>query len=101
MRRLLRWLKRLFGRAGREVAGGIALSNGTASGLVIPLMDRGTFIGTLTGGLLAAPLAAKGQQARIPRIGILTTASPGSSPPSAADDLPGAPADVPRVSRFA
>jgi len=40
----------------------VALPNGTASGSVTPLMDRRAFIGTLTGGLLAAPLAAEGQQ---------------------------------------
>jgi putative ABC transport system substrate-binding protein len=37
------------------------------------LLDRRTFIGTLTGGLLAAPLAAEGQQAaKIARIGYLS-----------------------------
>jgi putative ABC transport system substrate-binding protein len=36
-------------------------------------LDRRTFIGTLTGGLLAAPLAAEGQQAaKIARIGYLS-----------------------------
>jgi putative ABC transport system substrate-binding protein len=40
-------------------------------------MDRRAFIGTLTGGLLAAPLAAKAQPAgKVPRVGYL---SPGSS----------------------
>ncbi len=35
-------------------------------------MDRRAFLGTLTGGLLAAPLAAEGQQAgKIYRIGML------------------------------
>ena len=35
-------------------------------------MDRRAFIGTLTGGLLAAPLAAEGQQtAKVARIGVL------------------------------
>jgi ABC-type uncharacterized transport system substrate-binding protein len=36
------------------------------------MMDRRAFITTLTGALLAVPLAAEGQQAKIPRIGILT-----------------------------
>src|ERR1700752_358146 len=36
-------------------------------------MDRRTFVGTLTAGLLVAPLAAKAQQARrVPKIGVLT-----------------------------
>src|SRR5512143_158343 len=36
------------------------------------VMDRRAFLGTLTGGLLAAPLAAEAQQAgKIPRIGYL------------------------------
>jgi putative ABC transport system substrate-binding protein len=40
-------------------------------------MDRRAFIGSLAGGLLAAPLAAQAQQAKkIPRIGILLTVSP-------------------------
>jgi putative tryptophan/tyrosine transport system substrate-binding protein len=35
-------------------------------------MDRRAFIGTLTGGLLAAPLAAEAQRAgTVPRIGYL------------------------------
>jgi ABC-type uncharacterized transport system substrate-binding protein len=43
-------------------------------------MDRRTFLGTLTGGLLAAPLAAEGQQVKqAPRVGILRY---GSLPPS-------------------
>jgi hypothetical protein len=34
-------------------------------------MDRRTFLGTLTGGLLAAPLGAETQPAeRVPRIGM-------------------------------
>jgi ABC-type uncharacterized transport system substrate-binding protein len=41
------------------------------------LMERRTFMGVLTGGLLAAPLAAEGQQA-VPRIGYLSLA-PGPS----------------------
>jgi hypothetical protein len=37
-------------------------------------MDRRTFLGTLAGGLLAAPLAAAAQQAgKIARIGYLPT----------------------------
>ena len=35
-------------------------------------MDRRSFIGTLAGGLLAAPLAAEGQQGKVWRIGVLT-----------------------------
>ena len=43
-------------------------------------MDRRTFLGTLAGGLLAAPLAAEGQQVKqAPRVGILRY---GSLPPS-------------------
>jgi putative ABC transport system substrate-binding protein len=39
-------------------------------------MDRRVFLGTLGGGLLAAPLAAEGQQApTIRRIGWVTTAA--------------------------
>ena len=45
-------------------------------------MDRRTFLATVAGGLLAAPLGIEAQEARLPRIGILTTASPGSSPPA-------------------
>ena len=42
-------------------------------------MDRRTFLGTLTGSLLAAPLAAEGQPAgRMPRIGVLLPAEPAS-----------------------
>jgi len=40
-------------------------------------VDRRAFLATLTGGLLAAPLAAEGQQAgRVPRIGYLGTRTP-------------------------
>ena len=40
-------------------------------------MDRRAFIGTLAGGLLTAPLAARAQQAgKVPRIGLLSPASP-------------------------
>ena len=39
-------------------------------------MDRRSFIGTLVGGLLAAPLAAEAQQAaKVYRIGMLETRS--------------------------
>jgi hypothetical protein len=61
-------------RAGRAGSGRrIALPNGTASGSVTPLMDRGAFISTFAGGLLAAPPAAEAQEAtKVPRIGYLT-----------------------------
>ena len=37
-------------------------------------MDRRTFIGGLTGGLLAAPLAARAQQAgQMPQVGFVTS----------------------------
>jgi putative ABC transport system substrate-binding protein len=39
-------------------------------------MDRRAFLGTLTGGFLARPLAARGQQAGTRRIGLLDTSSP-------------------------
>jgi putative ABC transport system substrate-binding protein len=39
-------------------------------------MDRRAFIGTLTGGLLAAPLAAEGQPGKIPKIGVISGGSP-------------------------
>jgi putative ABC transport system substrate-binding protein len=41
---------------------------------------RREFIGTLAGGLLAAPLAAEGQQAKAPRVGLLGLGSAESSP---------------------
>jgi putative ABC transport system substrate-binding protein len=39
-------------------------------------MDRRTFIGTLAGGLLAAPLAAGAQPAKIARLGVLLFGTP-------------------------
>ena len=40
-------------------------------------MKRRSFIGTLAGSLVAAPLAAEAQQARaVPRLGMLLTGSP-------------------------
>jgi putative ABC transport system substrate-binding protein len=40
-------------------------------------MDRRAFLGTLTGGLLAAPLAGEAQQAtKIPRVGVFVPGSP-------------------------
>ena len=42
-------------------------------------MDRRTFLGTLTGGLLAAPLATGAQQAgKVPRISVVLPAEPAS-----------------------
>jgi len=44
-------------------------------------VDRRAFIGALTGGLLAAPLAAGAQQAtKIPRVGILLFGTPDTDP---------------------
>ncbi len=41
------------------------------------MMDRRAFIGTMTGGLLAAPLAAEAQPAgKVTRIGFLSPSSP-------------------------
>ena len=43
-------------------------------------MERRTFMGALTGGLLAAPLAAQAQPARrVPRVAFITTTSPETS----------------------
>ena len=45
-------------------------------------MDRRTFLGTLTGGLLAASLAVGAQQVgKVPRIGFLRVTSPSDRPP--------------------
>ena len=45
-------------------------------------MDRRAFIGTLTGSLLAAPLAAGAQQAaKVARIGYLSTNLAANPPP--------------------
>jgi hypothetical protein len=45
-------------------------------------MDRRTFIGTLAGGFLAAPLAGEAQPAgKVPRGGVLTNGSAATSPP--------------------
>jgi ABC-type uncharacterized transport system substrate-binding protein len=41
-------------------------------------MERRTFLGTLAGGLLAAPLAAEGQQPKMPTVGVLVVDAPGS-----------------------
>ena len=41
------------------------------------MMDRRTFLGTLAGGLLTAPLAAEGQQTgKLGRIGVLSGTGP-------------------------
>ena len=46
------------------------------------MMDRRTFIGSLAGSLLAAPLAAEGQPAgKVPRGGVLANGSAATSPP--------------------
>jgi hypothetical protein len=43
-------------------------------------MDRRAFISGITGGFLAAPLAAGAQQAaKIPRVGVLGTSPPGAN----------------------
>jgi putative ABC transport system substrate-binding protein len=39
-------------------------------------MDRRTFLGTLAGGLLAAPVAVEGQQARVYRVGVIVQGGP-------------------------
>jgi len=39
-------------------------------------MKRRTFIGTVAGGLLAAPLAAEAQQARVYRVGVILQGGP-------------------------
>src|SRR5215831_3481044 len=50
------------------------------------MTTRRTFIGTLTAGLLGAPLAADAQQTgRVPRIGILSPSSPSEASRSASD----------------
>ncbi len=43
-------------------------------------MDRRTFIEAMAGGLLAAPLAAGAQEARVARIGLVSTGSPRGTP---------------------
>jgi len=43
------------------------------------MISRRAFIGTVVGGLLAAPLAAEAQQAAIKRVGYLSTRSPGEA----------------------
>ena len=44
-------------------------------------MDRRTFMGSVAGGLVAAPLAAHAQKSAIPMIGFLGSASPAQSAP--------------------
>jgi putative ABC transport system substrate-binding protein len=43
-------------------------------------VERRAFLGAVTGGLLAAPLAAEAQRAKVYRIGQLSTGNPRSSP---------------------
>ena len=50
-------------------------------------MDRRAFLGTLTGGLLAAPLAAEAQAGKVARIGYLVTGSLESLEPTRVDAL--------------
>src|SRR5262249_9489435 len=45
-----------------------------------PVVDRRTFLGALTGGLLAAPLAEAQQIGSVYRIGYLSSGSPRTSP---------------------
>jgi len=44
------------------------------------MMDRRMFLGALASGLLAAPLAAEAQDARVARIGLVSTGSPRGTP---------------------
>ena len=39
-------------------------------------MDRRAFLGTVAGGLLAAPLAAEAQQPRVYRVGVIVQGGP-------------------------
>ena len=39
-------------------------------------MDRRAFLGTLAGGLLASPLVAEAQQARVYRVGVVLQGGP-------------------------
>ena len=52
----------------------------TACLMADPMIGRGTFLGTLGLSVLAAPLAAEGQQAKAPRVGVLALGSAESSP---------------------
>ena len=45
-----------------------------------PMVDRRTFLGTLSIGLLAAPLAAEAQPTKVPKIGVLLYNSPQTEP---------------------
>jgi len=53
------------------------------------MTTRRAFLGTLAGGLLAAPLAARAQQKAMPVIGVLNLTSPGPSAPFMAAFLQG------------
>jgi putative ABC transport system substrate-binding protein len=66
-------------RAGRQ-PGRLRPEQGRQRFAKIPLIGRRTFLGTLAGGLLAAPLAAEAQQAgQVYRLGILFPFAPAPS----------------------
>ena len=44
------------------------------------MMNRRRFLSTVSASLLAAPLAAEAQRARVPQVGVLSPGAPGASP---------------------